>query len=125
MPALTFCSLFPVPTKVGNRYDMELTSTAIMAKYRNRVLDHVLKTYAHNHAHMLVLDLDLGVSARNRTFRCAVFYDCAYSTMQCARIQVSRQREHCLTLRTVFYTTRSTGEHLAVGCHALSGRGPE
>ena len=43
---------------------MELTSTAIMAKYRNRVLDHVLKNYAHNHAHMLVLDLDLGVSAR-------------------------------------------------------------
>ena len=64
--ALVFTTETPSPpaTKVGNRYDMELTSTAIMAKYRNRVLDHVLKNYAHNHAHMLVLDLDLGVSAR-------------------------------------------------------------
>ena len=48
--------------KVGNRYEMKMTSTAIMAKYRNRMLEHVLSNYAPDHAHMLVLDLDLGVS---------------------------------------------------------------
>ena len=41
---------------------MELTSIAIMAKYRNRMLEYVLQKHAHSHEHMLVLDLDLGVS---------------------------------------------------------------